>query len=439
MLLESERTTITPGQLPDFLKTRMREFYSAGVPDFARERLETELRFMKTSNGEEELLLCYELSRIAARSGHILQANSSSVGSFLVFLLTDSRINPLPAHYYCRQCGYSELAANVILALDLPSKNCPHCGAPMDRDGFSLPAEIVWRSNGTKKLSLSYGCSEGFLPYGYRAIKEFYAERNRAVLPMGTRHFCTGRPPVPTRELKPLGVVVLPEGAEVDSYPQFLTYLSDGTPCFEGYSSVYDRMGIEQITLFSTNDPKSLKRAQDAVGRFCDDMPFEALLEVTYRDIKNTSLISADVHRALRRRHDTFYDIACALTINSNTYSDQGERARPLDVIDLEEFKLCPICCIEDIFDRMVAAGWERRRAAEVTEMICKGDVFEDPSILEHLHLPDDLAASVAHCVYLFPRGYGVRRLLSLIMLASYMKEDPYRYFDAISVISEDV
>lgn len=421
----------TAAQLLSYLQEQLNRYYSAGTPAFAQERLEEELHCMKTAHAEEQFLLCYTLGQAAAHSGHILHVDGSSAGSLLVFLLTESKVNPLPAHYYCRHCGYSEADPSITFGLDLPAKACPHCGTQMERDGFSIPVETVWRSNGEKMLPMEYRCSEGFFSYGYWAIKEFYARRNRVVVPQGAIRSDD------SRQLEPIGIFVLPEGTDIETYPQFHAYLSDGAHCFAGDHYAMKQYQIEKIILASNNIATALQQTQAASGRFWSNVSLEDVLGATSRDITNTTLVPAEECIALQLKEPSYYDMSCALTLPHNTYADLGERTHPINVTRLDDFKRCPLFCREDIFDRMLKAGHERNHAAETTEAIAYGKAANTTVVLERLGVPDDLAAVAEHCFYLFPRGSGAQRLISLMLLTRYMKEDPRNYFKAIGATGE--
>ena len=423
---------LTAAQLLSHLQGQLNRYYSAGIPAFAQERLEAELHCMKAAHAEEQFLLCYTLGQAAAHSGHILHVDGSSVGSLLVFLLTESKINPLPAHYYCRYCGYSEAKPSVTFGLDLPAKVCPCCGTQMERDGFSIPVETVWRSNGRKKIPMEYRCSEGFFSYGYWAIKKFYTRRNRVVVPHGAIRSDD------SRLLEPIGVFILPEDADIETYPQFHAYLSDGLLCFAGDHYAMKQYQIEKIVLASNNIATALQQTQAASGRFWSNVSLEDVRGATSRDITNTALVSSEECIALQLKNPSYYDMSCALTLPHNTYADQGECTHSINVTRWDEFKRCPLFCREDIFDKMLNEGYERSHATETTEAIAYGKAANTPAVLEHLGVPDDLAAVAEHCFYLFPRGSGAQRLVLLMLLARYMKEDPHRYFKAVRTILEN-
>lgn len=89
---------------------RLNQIYCAGVPKFAKERLERELKALLKS----ETIFQFEIYRIVAQA-----AKSESIpintcnGTFIAYLIGYMLLNPLPAHYYCKNCGHSECTDEV--------------------------------------------------------------------------------------------------------------------------------------------------------------------------------------------------------------------------------------------------------------------------------------------------------------------------------------
>ena len=432
-MIEVSRKNITADNLAEYLWERLSDYYPAGIPPFAEERLSAELAYMEKTRSEDDFLLCHELNQAAIRSGHILQLDGISVGSMLVFLLTQSRINPLPAHYYCPACGQFELADDAVFGLDLPEKNCPayRCMKTLRKDGFGIPVESIWRDDGQKPVSLDYYCSEGFFPFGYQVIKNFYAKRNRKVIPKGS--ITDGN----TRLLNPVGAYILPEGKEPADYPQFAAYLSDGTPCFAGNYYEIERCDLKKVILATNHIADSIQKVQAKSGSFCANISTYDFGSLTSRDLTNTGLTSEEECISLQSPISSFYDMACALILPNNSYVDSADRLSALDILKSQTFEACPIYCGEDVFDRMIKDGCDREKAARAMASIRMGRAMRNPAILQQLDVPRDIAAIAVHCRYLFPRGSGAQRLVSLLLLAKYMRDDPVGYFRAIHSAQE--
>lgn len=422
------KNTLNKEILPSFCHGRLAEYYPAGVPSFAIGRLNEELAHLDTDEKADAFILYYQLSQTANRTGHIIQVDGSSVGSILTFLLGSNLVNPLPAHYYCVSCGQYELAKSITFGIDLPEKKCPNCGYPMRRDGFSLPTELVWRSKTDYVPPFEYRISKGFYPFAYQTVKEFFTVRGREIMPYGIIEESEE-----SRTLKPVGISVLPIETGKDDFSQFTSFLADGSPCmFENFYEMQHK-GIDKIILAVGSIPDAIYRVQSQTGIIAEDVTLESLIGQKVRDITNTGLVSGVDCSNLPMLMSSYYDIACALTFSNNTYAnEQQEKIEASEMQDLAVFQQCAVYCREDIFDKLLFSGFDRKTSAEVAEFIGFGKAISYPEKLSELQLPGHIESVAKCCAYLFPRGSGVLRLISLMILAQYLKYDPRIYFKAV-------
>ena len=101
--------------------------------------------------------------------------------SYAAWLLGATEVNPLPAHYFCEQCGTVEFVFEDVDGFDLPPKKC-HCGNEFKHDGHSIPYEGFAKTehNGTH---IEMRVSKSFKPIAVKTLLDFY-EGVAEVLPV---------------------------------------------------------------------------------------------------------------------------------------------------------------------------------------------------------------------------------------------------------------
>lgn len=167
---------------------RLNQIYCAGVPEFAKERLEKELKALSKS----ETIFQFEIYRIVAQA-----AKSESIpintcnGTFIAYLIGYMLLNPLPAHYYCKNCGHSECNNDYnVFGMDLPKKKCA-CGNTMISMGIGIPYEFVWKNIRSMYYQhLGIGIIPEFIPIAEKTIGSFFSNPV-FIIPDGTTSYPT--------------------------------------------------------------------------------------------------------------------------------------------------------------------------------------------------------------------------------------------------------
>lgn len=102
------------------------------------ERLEQELACI--GQNTSMFLLCHKIVQHVKEKGALTGIRGTAGSTLVAWLLGFSDVNPLPAHYHCPVCQYTEFA-EADSGFDLPEKACSYCGKPMVGDGHNIPFE----------------------------------------------------------------------------------------------------------------------------------------------------------------------------------------------------------------------------------------------------------------------------------------------------------
>ena len=446
--------------------TKVKELYGDTLPLQVKERLETELTYIGKYDYAVHYWIVWQMIRHMNESGYYVSARGAVGSSFMAFLLGITDINPLSAHYRCSKCHYTDFEMDALDGFDLPKRNCPICGYPLQADGHDIPYETFMGSDGSKipDIDLNFPVSKQLDQFAYlqklfgedrvvhagttSVLWEKFAEgyitvyecKTGDILTEEQRDYIVKKLCGTKRRdgIHPAGILVLPQGTEFEDFTP--------TRDINGRSPIkkathFDFHSIDNTVIkldvlgHQTNDV--LKQLEELTGISMQSVDWNESKVYTLFEQADTTGIPEFENKFVRQmllkaKPKKFNDLVriSGSAHGTGTWIDNGE-----NLLD-NGHKLSELPTLrDDVFLQLMKYGLSKEAAYQIAEYVRRGRLyhisdltFEFVEYMRSKNVPEWYIESLRKIRYLFPKAHAVAYVMNAVRIAWYKIHYPMQF-----------
>ncbi len=470
-------------QLAQICRARADELYGhEGVlPQVVSERMEKELGSIIQNGFAVLYIIARKLVTYSESEGYAV-GSRGSVGSSVVAMLAGiSEVNPLPPHYLCPNCRYSDFShPEVRSGFDLPPRACPVCGEPLRCDGQNIPFETFLGFHGEKSPDIDLNFSPDVQGKVHRYTEELFGKGH--VFRAGTLNTLASRNAygyvmkyleekgisLPRAEVNrlvngclgvkktsgqhPGGIVVLPKEYEIEDFTP-VQHPADNPAkdvITTHFPFAYLHDTLLKLDELGHDIPTKYKWLETYSGRKIEDVPMndEAVYRL-FRSVEPLGLREGDidckvgtwalpeagtpfVQRMLEdSRPQSFADLlqVSGLSHGTGVWAGNADELIRSGKCSISEV----IGCRDDIMLTLIRYGLPSSLAFEIMEKVRKGKGLKkewEEEMSAH-GVPDWYIASCKKIQYLFPKAHAAAYQMSAVRMAWYKIHEPLAFYAA--------
>ena len=456
------------------------EIYGDPLPDVIGERLEKELSSI-INNGYAVMYVSAQMLVKKSMEDGYLVGSRGSVGSSLAATMAGiTEVNPLDPHYICPNCKHLEWGDKNLYdcGIDMPEKDCPVCGSPMNRDGYTIPFATFLGFDGDKEPDIDLNFAGEYQATAHKYVGTIFGEKN--VFKAGTvgtvadktaygyvmKFFEETQRPINKYEADrltqcctgvkrttgqhPGGIIIVPDDHEIYEFCPIQHPANDSSS--DIITTHFDYHKIDQnllkLDILGHNVPSMIRQLQDMTG--IDPLKVD-LTDRTVLSIFNGIEALHIKDPEYRFQHGT-YAIPEFGTSFTRQMLDDIKPQRFADLVRISGFSHGTdvwlnnaqdyirsgvatmrevISTRDDIMNYLMLKGIENKTAFKIMEDVRKNRPLKEEqlAVMKEHGVPDWYIDSCIKIQYMFPRAHAVAYVMMSFRMAWYKVYYPLEFY----------
>lgn len=467
-------------QIKTMAHRRAAELYGDQLPPLVAERLKYELDAIINNGFAVLYLIAHKLVKKSLDDGYLVGSRGSVGSSFVATMTGITEVNPLPPHWRCPACRWSEFVGDGSYGsgFDMPGRDCPACGTAAVKDGHDIPFAVFMGFHGDKVPDIDLNFSGDYQPVAHKYTEELFGKDN--VFRAGTiatiadktaygfvknyfgdkgvtarnahiNHLVSGCTGVKrTTGQHPGGIMVVPRDMDIHHFTPIQFPADDKTSAtitthFD-YHAISSR--LVKLDILGHDDPTVIKMLEDLTGLDPRAVPFDdpatlslfsstAALGLTPEELGSTvgtfGIPEYGTKFVRQMLDDTKpKNFSELVRISGFSHGTDVWLNNAQDLIKSGAAKLSEaISARDDIMVYLIHKGVKPQTAFKVMEDVRKGKGVkaDDVAVLREHNVPDWYIESCQKIKYMFPKAHAVAYVMMAFRIAYCKIHHPLAFY----------